>query len=63
MRRRGAAARVRLAMDGGVRGKVWAGAAIVLCLVGIAVLASSGFPGLVLLLLAAAIGIVLVARA
>jgi hypothetical protein len=48
---------------GGTRGKVGAGAAIVLCLVGIAVLASSGFAGLVLLMLAAAIGIVLVARA
>ena len=45
------------------RSKVAAGVAVVLCLVGIAVLASSGFAGLVLLLIAAAIGIVLVARA
>ncbi len=43
--------------------KVGAGAAIVLCVVGIAVLASSGFAGLVLLLIVAAIGIVLVALA
>jgi hypothetical protein len=50
-------------MDGSVRGKLAAGAAVVLCLVGIAVLASSGFPGLVLLLIAAGIGIWLVARA
>lgn len=49
--------------SGGLRAKVWAGAAIVLCLVGIAVLGSSGFAGLVLLVLATAIGIVLVARA
>ncbi len=58
----GGSARVRSAMEAGGREKVAAGAALVLCLVGIAVLGSSGFPGLLLLLLAAGIGIALVMR-
>lgn len=48
--------------DGGRRRKIGVVAAIVLCFVGIAVLASSGFAGLLVLGLAAAIAVVIVLR-
>ena len=49
--------------DGGRRGKIKAGALILLVLVGIALLGSSGVVGLLVLAIAMAIAIVMVRRA